>query len=135
MAFRFTLPVRFDDVDHAGIVYYPRFFHYFHQAFEEIFRQRYGGPAAYVSLLDDDRVGLPAVHCEATFKRPLRYGDDVDIEVTLDRLGDRSVTLAYKALKGRELCAEAKVTCALTNLDTFQSMPVPDALRALFESL
>ena len=31
-----TIAYVFDDVDHAGIVYYPRFFHYFHLAFEEL---------------------------------------------------------------------------------------------------
>ena len=49
--FSHTFPVRFADVDHAGIVYYPRFFHYFHAAFEEFFRRRMGG-RAYVDLLD-----------------------------------------------------------------------------------
>ena len=62
--FVFTTPVRFADVDHAGIVYYPRFFHYFHLAFEELFRQRIGA-RAYVDLLDKDRVGFPAVRAEA----------------------------------------------------------------------
>ncbi len=135
MAFRFTLPVRFADVDHAGIVYYPQFFHYFHQAFEEIFRQKYGGAAAYKALLDEERVGMPAVACEASFHRPLRFGDDVTIEVSLARLGEKSVTLAYKALKDEDLCAEAVVTCCLTDLDSFQPMAVPDKLRRLFEGL
>lgn len=135
MAFRFTLPVRFADIDHAGIVYYPLYFHYFHQAFEEVFRQRFGGPAAYVALLDERRVGLPAVACEARFVRPLRYGEDVTVEVTCDRVGNRSVTLRYRALCGDALCAEGTVTCAITDLDTFTSMPVPADLRALFEAL
>jgi 4-hydroxybenzoyl-CoA thioesterase len=135
MAFRFAMPVRFADVDHAGIVYYPHFFHYFHQAFEEIFRQRFGGPAAYLALLDGERVGLPAVHCEATFRRPLRFGDDVTVEVSCDRVGEKSVTLAYRALSGEALCAEGKVTCAIVNLDTFTAMPVPAKLRELFTGL
>ena len=135
MAFRFTLPVRFADVDHAGIVYYPQFFHYFHQAFEEVFRQKYGGAAAYKALLDDERVGLPAVACKASFHKPLAFGDDVTVEVSLARLGAKSVTLAYKALRNEELCAEAEVICCLTNLDSFRSMPVPDKLRQLFEGL
>lgn len=135
MPLRLSIPVRFADVDHAGIVYYPQFFHYFHQAFEEIFRQRFGGPRAYVELLDVERVGLPAVGLEASFSRPLRFGDDVDIEVSLVRLGGKSVTLGYRALLDGELCAEAKVTCCLTNLDTFEPIEVPKRLRELFETL
>ncbi len=42
MAFRSLLKVRFGDIDHAGIVYYPRFLHYFHVALEEFFGSRVG---------------------------------------------------------------------------------------------
>ena len=38
MAFRATIRVCFSDIDNAGIVYYPRFIHYFHLAMEEFFR-------------------------------------------------------------------------------------------------
>ena len=51
-AFVHSTPVRFADVDHAGIVYYPRFFHFFHLAFEELWRARLGA-RAYVELLED----------------------------------------------------------------------------------
>jgi len=37
MAFRSQLKIRFGDIDRAGIVYYPRFMHYFHVALEEFF--------------------------------------------------------------------------------------------------
>ena len=87
--FVFTVPVRFADVDHAGIVYYPRFFHYFHLAFEELFRQRIGG-RAYVDLLDKDRVGFPAVRAEAEYRAPLKFGDTAEIELTVERLGKTS---------------------------------------------
>ena len=36
MVFSYKHRVAFDDVDDAGIVYYPRFFHYFHLAFEDL---------------------------------------------------------------------------------------------------
>ena len=42
MAFRSRLKIRFGDIDHAGIVYYPRFLHYFHVALEEFFGQQLG---------------------------------------------------------------------------------------------
>lgn len=46
MSFTFATPVRLSDVDHAGIVYFPRFFHMFHLAFEEPWRTRLR-PRAY----------------------------------------------------------------------------------------
>ena len=52
MAFKTSLRVRFGDEDHAQIVYYPRFFHFFHCAFEDFFDHQ-GHP--YRACLDEDR--------------------------------------------------------------------------------
>lgn len=137
MAFTFTTPVRFADVDHAGIVYYPRYFHYFHLAFEELWRQRLGA-RAYVDLLDRDRVGFPAVRAEAEFHAPLRFGDTVELELTVARLGGKSITFRYRAFRAGEprvLAAEGKVVCAVTDLARFVAMPVPARVTALIEDL
>ncbi len=93
-----TRPVGFADVDHAGIVYYPVFFHYFHLVFEELFRQRMG-PRAYADLLDRQRIGFPAVRCECDYKAPLRFGDLMDIEMSVARLGNRSMDLRYRVYR------------------------------------
>ena len=57
--FVFALPVRFADVDHAGIVYYPRFFHYFHVAFEELWRARIGHHAGLRLTIGDTPPATP----------------------------------------------------------------------------
>ena len=136
MSFRYRTPVRFSDVDHAGIVYYPMFYHYFHMAFEEFFRDRLG-PQAYVGLLDDRRLGFPAVHTECDFVGPLRFGDDVEIEMTVERLGGKSIAFAYTAtrLPAGTIAARGKVVCAVTNLDSFRAVEVPADVRELLGSL
>ncbi|HUQ01971.1 MAG TPA: thioesterase family protein [Kofleriaceae bacterium] len=138
--FVFTTPVRFADVDHAGIVYYPRFFHYFHLAFEELFRVRLGA-RAYVDLLDKDRVGFPAVRAEAEYQAPLAFGDTAEIELTVERLGRSSITFQYKVWRaaepGRERvqCATGKVVTAVVDLSAFKSVPVPERIAALLADL
>lgn len=132
--FRHTLPVRFDDVDHAGIVYYPRFFHYFHLTFEEFFRERVGA-RAYAELLDQRRIGFPAVSTECEYSAPLRFGDEVIIELSVERIGGRSVGFCYRASTTQGPVAVARVVCAVVDLDKFQSVTVPDDLRELFGSL
>lgn len=136
--FRFAQRVRFADVDHAGIVYYPHFFHYFHTAFEELFHARIGA-AGYLALLDRERIGLPAVHVECDFRRPLRFPDSFVVEVSLGKLGTRSLTLRYRAFaEGAEAdgpVAEAAVTCAVIDLDSFQAVALPPSLRAMFAEL
>jgi 4-hydroxybenzoyl-CoA thioesterase len=42
MKFSAEFSVRFGEIDQARVVYYPRFFHYFHQTFEEWFARALG---------------------------------------------------------------------------------------------
>ena len=136
--FRYPFTVRFADVDHAGIVYYPVFYHYFHVAFEELFRERMGA-AAYLKLLDEDKVGFPAVHSECDYKSPLRFADSAETEIALDRMGTKSVTLRYRVSRcngeERTLAAEGRVTCAVTDLEAFRAIEPSEGLRDLFLEL
>lgn len=134
--FRYSQPVRFADVDHAGIVYYPRFFHLFHIAFEELWRTRIG-PQAYSEIIDRDRVGFPAVHAECDFKAPLKFGDTADIEVSIPRLGTTSITFRYRIFRSgdRVLCAEGKVVCAVVDLAKFVAVPIPEHVSQMLADL
>ena len=140
MSFQFATPVRFADVDHAGIMYYPRFFHLFHLAFEELWRTRIG-PRAYSELIDRDRIGFPAVRAECDFKGPLKFGDTAEIDVTVSKLGAKSITFRYRVSRapddGREraLCAEGTVICAVVDLAKFVAIPVPERVVALLSDL
>jgi 4-hydroxybenzoyl-CoA thioesterase len=130
--FRYVQAVRFGDVDHARIVYYPRFFHYCHVAFEELF-----GAAGYRRLLDERMIGFPAVHVEFDFSSPLRFGDTIEVAITTDKLGRSSVTFAYEVtrVEDRQACARARVTVVAIDMRTFSPVEIPDDLRALFQGL
>lgn len=142
MSFTYTSPVRFADVDHAGIVYYPRFFHLFHVAFEELWRARIGA-RAYAELIDRDRVGFPAVRAECDYKAPLAFGDTAEIEVSVARLGAKSITFRYRVYRAqtgddarpRALSAEGQVVCAVVDLAKFVAIQVPARVVALVEDL
>lgn len=134
--FSYTTPVRFSDVDHAGIVYYPRFFHFFHLAFEELWRARMG-PHAYRDLLDRERVGFPAVHADCDFHAPLRFGDSAKIDVAIARMGDKSITFRYVVSNAEsgQRCAEGRIACAVVDLARFVAIPVPEHVADLLRDL
>lgn len=129
MAFRARQKVRFGDVDHAGIVYYPRFIHYFHVAMEEFFGEALG--IDYPRVLDGERYGLPTVHLEVDFRRPLRYGDAIEVEVEVEAIGRTSVTWRYRVFRPDEdeAVAEARAVTAGIDMDSFRPRPVPDWFR------
>ena len=136
MSYAYTTPVRFSDVDHAGIVYYPRFFHFFHLAFEELWRERLG-PHAYRELLDRDRVGFPAVRAECDFHAPLRFGDSAKIELGISRMGSKSIDFHYVVTNAEtgQRSAEGRVVCAVVDLARFVAIPVPERVADLLRDL
>ena len=125
-------PVRFEDVDAAGIVFFARFFGYCHEAMEALFSSLPGG---YVDLVVKRKVGFPAVHVEADFKSPLRYGDVCRIAIDVTKIGQKSTTLRYSLSRAADGTAVAIVShvCAVCNLDTLKSVPIPDDIRGVLE--
>jgi 4-hydroxybenzoyl-CoA thioesterase len=130
MAFVSRQRVRFGDEDHAQIVYYPRFFHFFHTAFEDFFGDQ-GFP--YRDCLTVDRVGWPAVHAEIDFEKPARFGDVLDIEVVVGRIGSKSATFEYVARRDETVVCRGRIVVACMSMDTYEGCPIPDKYRALFE--
>ena len=73
--------------------------------------------------------GMPLVHAEADFESPVRYGDRLRIELTVERVGKKSLTFAYQVFgaDGR-LSARCKLVHAIIDRKTFESRPVPPEL-------
>ncbi len=125
-------PVRFEEVDAAQIVFFPRFLGYCHEAMEHLFGDVEGG---YVHLVRDRKIGVPAVHIECDFKSPLRYGDVARIETTVEKLGRTSVSFRYAISRLGDGAPVASIlhVCALSDLVALKAIPIPDDVRAALE--
>ncbi len=124
----FSRPVRFQDVDPAGIVFFANFATYAHEAMEAFFDPIEGG---YADLIMRRRVGFPAVKVETEHFAPLRYGDVVEIETSVARLGTKSVQFRYRFMCRAERVAEVLHTVVITDLERMQSRDMPADVRAL----
>ena len=126
-------PVRFEEVDAAGIVFFGRFSSWVHEAMEHFFAPLEGG---YANLIVGRKVGVPAVKLTFEFSRPARYGDAVVIEVRTKRLGNRSADLAYtiRDKASGEVVATCDHTIVSTDLVTMKSADMPDDVRAILQN-
>jgi 4-hydroxybenzoyl-CoA thioesterase len=131
--FVYERPVRFEDVDAAGIVFFARFFNACHEAMEAFFGAIDGG---YARLITERKVGVPAVKVEAQYKAPLRYGDVILIDVRATQVGRTSATLRYEFRRKADGVAAAtidhKVVCC--DLRTIMPIPLPDDVRAILSA-
>jgi 4-hydroxybenzoyl-CoA thioesterase len=126
-------PVRFQEVDPAGLLFFPHFLTYAHEAMEKLFEPLEGGYPALVTLR---RIGLPAVAVHSDFRAPVRYGDLVRVETTVARIGNRSLTLRYVFVRASDnvQAAELHHTVVTTDLLEMKSCPMPDDVRRVAES-
>jgi 4-hydroxybenzoyl-CoA thioesterase len=132
--FAYERPVRFEDVDAAGIVFFSRFLSYCHEAMEALFAPLDGG---YAGLIVGRRIGMPAVRVEADFEAPLRYGDVVRIAIVVEQLGRTSCTFRHELTNTTSGTVAARVrhVVVLSDLRVLQKIPIPDDVRALLETL
>ncbi|HBO24592.1 MAG TPA: acyl-CoA thioesterase [Providencia sp.] len=126
---KFTRPhkIHFSECDPAGIVFYPQYFVMFNNLLERWIDELI--PEGFAGYILDQRFGLPTVHLEAEFKAVSRMGDNVQLELQVERIGRKSITLRQSctSLSG-ELRMQVTQTYVTTSLETHQSIAIPEAL-------
>jgi 1,4-dihydroxy-2-naphthoyl-CoA hydrolase len=131
----FSLPivVRFGEVDAAGVVYFVRIFDYAHRAFEALLTH-VGFPIE--DLFQAQRWGMPLVHAEADFVRPMRLGEVLEVQVTVAELGEKRISFAF-VIRDEAGLQRATVRCdhAFVDLKTFRGRSAPPEFVAAVERL
>lgn len=125
--------VAFSETDAAGILHFSRFFVWMEDT-EHAFLRSLG--IVVHGAGDADGAWLfPRVHAEADYARPLRFEDDVEVELRLERMGERSLTWSFTFRRvGEEGVVASGRTVAVFARGTsggLVSAPLPDALRSV----
>jgi 4-hydroxybenzoyl-CoA thioesterase len=129
VSLRYRLDARFGDFDSAGIVYFPRYLHFCHIGMEEYFRHVVG--IDYPVFVNEHRLGLPTVRTEVEHRRPIRYGEPVELEISVARVGTSSVEWHDRFWHPdlERPSSEARIVTVLVGMDDFVKRDVPDWLR------
>ena len=127
---RFTIEerVRWGDVDAARIIFYGAYIRFFEYAETELFREV---GLQYGVMFDELKIWLPRVHLECDFKRAARLDDLLEVSVFVGHFGTKSMRLDFEVRRNGEegLIATAHFVLAAVNQDTFETVPIPAALR------
>ncbi|MDX2052161.1 MAG: thioesterase family protein [Polyangiaceae bacterium] len=124
--------VRFQDVDAAGIVFYPRIIEYCHDAYVNFLAER-GHPLDQV--LRDRKWAAPIRHAEADFFKPLRFGDTVNIGIVLAHLEPTEVALAFQLTMNDQVLAIAQSVHTFVELGPFKRIDIPEPVRSILAAL
>lgn len=121
--------IRFSDCDPAGIVFYPQYFVMFNGLVEDWVEEGLG--VGFRKLVIGRKVGLPTVRLEADFRAVSKMGDKVHLQLRVERLGSRSISLDSRCVSAEngELRMQMKQVLVTTSLESHQAIEVPPDLR------
>lgn len=127
--FTTTRRVQWRDTDAAGIMHFSAFFTYMEEVEHELLRH------AGLSVLATDEAGKiswprVAAHCEYTSS--VRFEDEIIVQANVRRLGEKSVTYAFRFEHNEKLLADGSLTAVCCRLDPggeLRSIPIPQGFR------
>lgn len=132
MAVRSRRRVDFPMIDAAGIAYYPRIYDLCHRMFEESWEQF--TDYTYHQIIDDVGIGFALKHIQSEFHLPIRYGDYIDISISISRIGNSSCTWEY-SMKNQDgfLVWTSSQTTVCVDMNTLKPMDIPTEIRKAME--
>ena len=128
--FRHRFRVRYAECDAKSVVFNAHYFAYFDLALTELFRAVFGG---YESMLER-QVDLVVGEASARFLAPARFDDELEVAVSVTRLGTTGVTTRYELLRDGQLLVEGTLRHVVVNLGTHAKAPIPDWMREGLEA-
>lgn len=133
-AFAERRSVRFQDVDAAGIIFYPRLLEYFHDLYVA-YLAHIGFPLHEV--LRDRPWISPVRHAQASYMKPLRFGDLIEVALVAAHAEATEVTLAYRVARAEsdEITGVGQVVHTFLDPKTFQRTAIPGPLLLAYAAL
>jgi 4-hydroxybenzoyl-CoA thioesterase len=121
--------LNFGDCDISGTAYFPSYLNILNGVNEEFWRDL-GFP--WHKIIWEERWGTPTVHISSDFSSPSFFGEELEFEITVLRVGRSSVTLHHEiSCKGQNRWSSTQVLAA-SDLDNHCSIPWPaEARKAL----
>ncbi len=81
-------------------------------------------------MIREERWGTPTVHLTSDFSCPSLFGEDLDFEVSVLKVGRSSVTVHHDIRCNGEKRWNCTQVLAASNLDKHCSIPWPDAVKS-----
>lgn len=126
-AFVHRLRVRYHECDAQGHVFNAHFVAYIDVALTELWREAFG---AYDRMVDEHGVDVVVGEVAVRFLAPVRFDDELDVGLTITRLGTTGMTTDVVMRRGAQTCATGTIRHVYVAAGSAAKAPVPDAVRA-----
>ena len=123
--FTHRIRVRYGECDPQGVVFNANYFMYFDVALTELWRQAIG-PYADMTAAGTDMVVAEA---RARYLGPAGFDDELEVDVSLTRLGTTGMSTRMAVRRGDDLVVEGEMRHVFIDPATRGKKPVPEEMR------
>ncbi|HVM48363.1 MAG TPA: thioesterase family protein [Candidatus Acidoferrum sp.] len=136
--FKVTRRVEFSETDMEGIMHFSNFFRFMETAEHAFFRSL---GLSVVLPRNGITLCLPRVHAECDYTAPLRFEDEVEVHLLVERKSRRSLTYQFRfrrlngSAPGEVACGRVTVVSAERQSDgTMKAVALPEAISGRIEA-
>jgi 1,4-dihydroxy-2-naphthoyl-CoA hydrolase len=125
---------KFQDIDAAGIAFFPTIVEYLHDAYVEVLA---AGGCSLPEALKANEWGAPIREVQARFLKPIRFGDALEVCVVKASCKGSDLAVGYRiqGQGGTPAIAVGFTTHVFVNRATFKRIEIPDQVRACFKQI
>jgi YbgC/YbaW family acyl-CoA thioester hydrolase len=127
---RYARRVQFPEVDSARIVHFSQYFRYMEEAEHSMWR------ASGTSIAPPGATaGYARVAASFEYHAPLRFEDEFEVVIRVERISPRTITYRAIVMKGAERIATGVMTVVCVTGDgggQMRAIPLPDDVRSRF---
>jgi acyl-CoA thioester hydrolase len=123
--FTHQLRVRYHECDAQGIVFNAHHFAFFDITLTELWRAAFGSYDAMVDSGSD----VVVADAQATFHSSPRFDDLLDIEMTIEKLGNSSMVSRFEEKRDGELLVTGRIVHVFITPGANEKQQIPDDVR------
>jgi YbgC/YbaW family acyl-CoA thioester hydrolase len=124
--YTFHKKINFYDCDPAGILFYARVYEICHAAYEAMIESFNTGEDYW----DSEEFIVPVINSGASYHKPIKYGEEVIINITVTQLKSTSFELTYDIRNGKgEKCVVVNTVHVFVSKKNWKKMNIIDKVK------
>lgn len=128
--FRHRLRVRYNECDAQGAVFNSNYLMYFDVTITELWRNAFG---SYDQALEDYGVDIVVGEANVRYLMPARFDDELDIDLTVEKLGTTSLNTRYDVQRDGEMLAIGHLRHVFVDPNVGGKKAIPGDVRTILE--
>lgn len=114
--------INFYDCDPAGIIFFSRVFEFAHSTYEQLIQSI----EKEEDYWNNDKYVVPIIKSESIYIKPMKYGDEITINVNVSTLRSSSFELSYNMVSAvGDLLCNVKTVHVFVDRQNWEKMDMP----------